>query len=96
MVRIIDIRYQQINKGHGRIENRTVYITHQLDGILAFPGLHTLIRVESQRQRYRANIIGVSTETCYYVASFIDTAQAFVDRVRGDWGVEKRCIMSAM
>jgi len=81
---------QQINKGHGRIEKRTVSITHQLDGMIAFPGLQTLIRVESQRQRYRANIIEVSTETRYYVASFIDTAQAFADRVRGYWGVENK------
>ena len=83
-------RIQQISKGHGRIEKRTVSITHRLDGILDFPGLQTLIRVESQRQVHRANIIEVSTETRYYVASFIDTAQAFADRVRGYWGVENK------
>jgi hypothetical protein len=36
----------QMSKGHGRIEKRMVSITHQLDGIPAFPGLQTLIRVE--------------------------------------------------
>lgn len=41
---------QQLNKGHGRIEKRTVSITHRLDGIPDFPGLQTLIRVESERQ----------------------------------------------
>jgi predicted transposase YbfD/YdcC len=80
----------QVNKGHGRIEKRTVSITHRLDGILDFPGLQTLIRVESQRHVHPANIIEVSTETRYYVASFIDTAQAFADRVRGYWGVENK------
>ncbi|MBW4552393.1 MAG: hypothetical protein KME35_14980 [Aphanocapsa sp. GSE-SYN-MK-11-07L] len=60
---------QQINKGHGRIEKRTVCITHRLDQIPDFPGLQTLIRVESERQVHRANIIAVSTETRYYVAS---------------------------
>ena len=40
---------QQINKGHGRIEKRTVSISHILDGIPDFPGLQTLIRVQSER-----------------------------------------------
>ncbi len=80
----------QIDKGHGRIEKRTVSISHQLDGILDFPGLQTLIRVQSERQVHRASIIEVSTETRYYVASFIDTAQAFAERIRGYWGVENK------
>ena len=81
---------QQINKGHGRIEKRTVSISHDLDGILDFPGLQTVIRVESQRQVHRATIVEVSTETRYYVASFIDTAPAFAERIRGYWGVENK------
>lgn len=81
---------QQLNTGHGRIEKRTVSITHRLDQIPAFPGLQTLIRVESERQVHRANIIAVSTETRYYVASFVETPQAFADRIRGYWGVENK------
>jgi predicted transposase YbfD/YdcC len=80
----------QLNKGHGRIEKRTISISHQLDGIPEFPGLKTLIRVESHRQVYRAWIIEVSTETRYYVASFTETAQAIGDRIRGYWGVENK------
>ena len=67
-----------------------VSITHQLDGIPAFPGLQTLIRVESERQVHRANIIEVSRETRYYIASFQDMAQAFAERIRGYWGVENK------
>ena len=81
---------QQINKGHGRIEKRTVSISHQLDHIPDFPGLQTLIRVESERQVHRATIIEVSSETRYYVASFIEPAAAFGDRIRGYWGVENK------
>jgi predicted transposase YbfD/YdcC len=81
---------QQINKGHGRIEKRTVSTTHILDGIPDFPGLQTLIRVRAERHVHRANIIEISTETRYYVASFIDTAQAFAKRIRGYWGVENK------
>jgi predicted transposase YbfD/YdcC len=81
---------QQINKGHGRIEKRTVSISHLLHDIPDFPGLQTLIQVESERQVHRAKIIEVSTETRYYIASFIDTAQGFADRIRGYWGVENK------
>jgi predicted transposase YbfD/YdcC len=80
----------QLNKGHGRIEKRTISISQSLVGIPDFPGLQTLIRVESERQLHRATIIEVSTEIRYYVASFTDTAQAFGDRIRGYWGVENR------
>ena len=81
---------KQINKGHGRIEKRTVSISHQLEQIPEFSGLQTLIRVESERQVHRSNIIEVSHETRYYVASFMDTAQGFADRIRGYWGVENK------
>ena len=40
---------QQTNKGHGRIEKRTVSISHILDEIPNFPGLQTFIRVQSER-----------------------------------------------
>ena len=81
---------QQMNKGHGRIEKRTVSISQTLNGIPDFPGLKTLIRVESERQVHKASVIQVSTETRYYIASFADTAQAFADRIRGYWGVENK------
>lgn len=81
---------QHITKGHGRIEKRRVSISHQLENIPDFPGLKTLIRVESTRQVYRANIIECSHETRYYVASFLDSAQAFAKRIRSYWGVENK------
>ena len=80
---------QQKNLGHGRIENRTVSITHRLDNMPDFPGLQTLIRVESERQVHRANIIEVSTETRYYVASFSETAQAFANRIRAECSLKE-------
>ena len=41
---------QQVNLGHGRIEKRRVSISHDLTGVPDFPGLKTLIRVQSERQ----------------------------------------------
>ena len=85
---------EQINKAHGRIEKRTVSICQTLEGIPDFPGLVTLIRVESERQLLKHTIIEVSKETRYgSFASFIDTAKAFAQRIRGYWGVENQCIM---
>lgn len=80
----------QSNKGHGRIEKRSISLCHQLEGIPAFPGLCTLIRVESERQIHRATVIEVAHETRYYVASFLDTPSAFAERIRGYWGVENK------
>jgi predicted transposase YbfD/YdcC len=79
-----------VPKGHSRIEKHTVSISHSLDGIPNFPGLKTLIRVSSERQVRRATVIEVSTEVRYYLASFMDTATAFADRIRGYWGVENK------
>ena len=70
-----------MNKGHGRIEKRTVSISQDLEGIPDFPGLKKLIRVESERQVFRANMIEVSSETRYYVASYLETAFAFGQRI---------------
>lgn len=81
---------QQINKGHGRIEKRTVALSHDLEHIPAFPGLQTLIRVESERQVHRGNLIQVSTETRYYIASFSESVQAFAHRIRSYWSVENQ------
>ena len=46
-----------LDKGHGRIEKHTVSISHDLTGIPDFPGLQTLIRVESERAMLRSSII---------------------------------------
>jgi predicted transposase YbfD/YdcC len=81
---------KQVNKGHGRIEKQTVSISQNLDGIPNFPELKTLIRVISERQVHRATVIEVSIETRYYVASFVESASAFGDRIRGYWGVENK------
>lgn len=38
----------QLNKGHGRVEKRTVRSSHRLDELPDFPGLQTLIQVQSE------------------------------------------------
>jgi predicted transposase YbfD/YdcC len=85
-----EFSYEQINKGHGRIEKRSISICQQLDGIRFWPGLKTLIRVESERQIIRYNHIEVENETRYYISSLSATARDFAERIRGYWGVENK------
>ncbi len=67
--------YEQLNKGHGRIEKCSVSICQTLVGIRAWPGLTTLIRVKSERQVFRHHFIEVKTETRYYISSLSATAR---------------------
>lgn len=82
--------YSEISKGHGRIEHRVVSLCTTLDNVPAWPGLQTLIRVESQRQFKQGGHPHLETETRYYVASFVESAEAFAQRIRGYWGVENK------
>jgi predicted transposase YbfD/YdcC len=82
--------YQQISKGHGRIEKRHVSICQTLDGIRSWPGLTTVIQVKSERQVFTHNVIEVTSETRYYISSLRETAQEIAERIRGYWGVENK------
>lgn len=82
--------YSDISKGHGRIEHRVVSLCTALENIPPWPGLQTLIRVESRRQFTKGGYPCLETETRYYVASYVDTAEAFAQRIRGYWGVENK------
>ena len=79
-------QYTQLNTGHGRVERRTVSICSTLDGIRDWPGLKTLIRVESERETTQE----VSNEVRYYISSLRAEAKEFYQRIRGYWGVENR------
>lgn len=82
--------YFEMNKGHGRIEKRTVSICEAPEHLTYWPGLQTLIQVESERQLTRGALIIVMTEVRYYISSFKTTAQEFARRIRGYWGVENK------
>ena len=82
--------YEQISKGHGRVEKRHVSICQTLNGIRSWPGLATLVQVKSERQVFTLNVIEVTSETRYYISSLNETAQEIAERIRGYWGVENR------
>lgn len=84
-----------VDKGHGRIEQRTVTVAREADwlsgdrrfpGELRLPGVATIIRVQS-----RAELNDRSRfETRYYIASAPLEAKEAADAVRGHWGIENR------
>ena len=82
--------YTDLSKGHGRLEKRVISLCTPLDNIKPWPGLKTLVRVESERQFKSGGQLRLETETRYYVASFLESAESFAPRIRGYWGVENK------
>ena len=84
-----------VDKGHGRIEERTVWVSRETDwlsgerrfpGELRLPGAATIVKVRSRtelKDRCR-------TDTRYYISSAPLTAQAAAAAVRGHWSIENQ------
>ena len=82
-----------LDKGHGRIETRTVSVLRQvdwLDGDRRFPGevrfvnARAIVRVEA-----RTELKGRSRfDTRYYITSCARCAAALGQTIRGHWGIE--------
>jgi predicted transposase YbfD/YdcC len=84
-----------IDKGHGRIETRTVSVAREVDwltgerhfpGELQLPKPACLIRVEASTERGAK----VHAETRYYISSARLSAGRAAQAVRGHWGIENR------
>jgi predicted transposase YbfD/YdcC len=83
----------QVDGGHGRIETRTVWSTEALEGLSAcerWPGLTTLVLVESTRQVAAQE----SMERRYYISSLPGTTDQEAKRLSGvirtHWEIENR------
>jgi len=84
-----------VDKGHGRIEQRTVTVTREVDwlnGDRRFPGEHRLPQIATLvRVAARAELKDRSRfETRYYVASATLSAARAAEAVRGHWAIENR------
>ena len=77
-----------IEKGHGRIERRTLTSTVSLNGYLNWPGAQQVIQVERARTvKGRKEM-----ETAYYVTSLSRTkadASRLLELIRGHWAVQE-------
>ena len=83
------------DKGHGRIEQRTVSVIKDvdwLDGDRRFPGEFRLPRASSIiRVQSRAELADrCRFETRYYISSAALSAETAAHAVRGHWGIENR------
>ncbi len=84
-----------LDKGHGRIEERTVTVSRETDwldgqrrfpGELRLPGAKTIVKVRSRTElKDRCRI-----DTRYYITSADLSADAAARVVRGHWGIENR------
>lgn len=83
------------DKGHGRIEQRTVSLLREVDwlasdrrfpGELRLPGAACVIRVESRIERAGSS----RAETRYYISSAQLSAAKAGQAIRGHWAIENR------
>lgn len=80
-------------KGHGRIEQRSIKVTDYLDWFEPderkhWLGLRSVVEVTSIRE---LNNGSKSTEKRHYLTSHAPDAQKLLDLVRRHWGIENRC-----
>jgi len=85
----------EVDKGHGRIEQRTVTVSREVDwlggerrfpGELRLPGVATIIRVASRAELADRGRF----ETRYYISSASLTAARAAEAVRSHWAIENR------
>lgn len=87
--------FSDVDKGHGRIEQREITLAREVDwlsgdrrfpGELRLPDVAAILRVESKVQlkdRCRS-------ETRYYITSATTSAETLARAVRGHWGIENQ------
>jgi predicted transposase YbfD/YdcC len=89
--------FEKIEKGHGRVETRRVWVTNEAhwlgkELLDLWAGLGSIVVVESVRQDLGDLTGKVTTERRYYISSHDgtdDTAAAFMfEGIRSHWGVE--------
>jgi len=86
--------WEETDKGHGRVETRQVWVSTDVkalghDLLKAWPGLASLIVVESTRRGVREPKGKASYERRYYISDHAHTdAKFFAEGIRQHWGVE--------
>lgn len=91
--RVVTEHQSGAEKGHGRIEQRSVKVTDYLDWFEPderkhWLGLRSVVEVTSTRE---LNSGDKSSEKRYYLTSHAPDAEKLLDLVRRHWGIENRC-----
>lgn len=75
------------SKGHGRLENRKVWVSEQLAGYSDFPGLSSAIKIEKQVKHLKDGSVVESVQYAVSSLSALSSSRALA-LVRGHWGIE--------
>ncbi len=76
----------QVDKGHGRIDKRTVSVCKAKGNYPDWPNLKTIIRVESET----ITKLKIENGVRYYISDRVESAVEFARKIRGYWGVENK------
>jgi predicted transposase YbfD/YdcC len=85
----IEDSYEDIDKGHGRIETRKCFVSSQVDWLNQkeqWVGLKTVAMIE-ETQEVEGKI---STEQRFFICSLPPTAKRIASAVRSHWSIENR------
>ena len=88
-------RFSDVDKGHGRIEQRDVTVAREVDwlggdrrfpGELRLPGVVAIVKVESRTQlKDRCRL-----DTRFYISSATASAETLAKAIRGHWRIENQ------
>ena len=91
MMRLFPPDHETVDKGHGRLEIRRIWVSDELKNYLKFPGNQQVFRIERTTTYLPKN--KTTHEVCYGITS-LDTGRANAQDVlsynRGHWGIENR------
>jgi hypothetical protein len=83
-----------VERGHARIERRTVSLWQTLDQLprkAEWAGLRSIIRVTRYRHLLKNGYIRIKKpRTHYYISSVDETVEEFAQRIRNYWQVENK------
>lgn len=81
-------RHEAVDKGHGRVEIRTCYVSQDLDWLIdrhpGWPPFQSIIMMESERHLGEK----IERSTRYYISSMPCSAEAAQTYIRSHWAVE--------
>ena len=78
-----------MDKGHGRIETRTIFVIQGAPKGCSFPFVEQICRIDRQRHDFKGNLI--SSETAYAVTSQSQkqaSPEDLLSQNRGHWSIE--------
>lgn len=84
-------RYFEVEKGHGRIDSRTIFVMPGTPTGFSFPYVEQSFRIDRERCNLKGEFL--SSETVYGITSQDDdkaNAQKLLSQNRGHWSIENQ------